>query len=451
MKRLLLLLVVLLLPMFGYATACPTGYSNIYTWTIPAQSTLAANVSNAVVTFPGNAALVGVVQSATGVDLVPCPASSSGTVMSYFRVPSSWNSSTGAIEMKIVIPTVSTSASETIYFVAGNADPTDYSSGSGVCTAASLLSAHSFGTSSTLDLTDWCGTIATNYSVTAVAGEVNGGAAFASASSQYIDAGASFSATSSSHIGVEVWVKPTSLLACQRVLSNLTGSSYNGYELYLGSGCGANGTAVWQAGTSGTLSTAATGSAISAGNWSMLAASSNGTGAGALQMYLNGAASGSSGTSSGIGTSSVNLNIGRWPGSASNYFNGAEDEAIIYNFTPSASQFKLDYLSQSNPSGFGTFSSLSATTPTFSPSSGAPPQTVTISTATSGCGSYIYWSTTNNPPTISDTNGTSISVATPETVYAKVIGCPGYTDSGVGNANYSAGGWVASGISLFMP
>ena len=61
-----------------------------------------------------------------------------------------------------------------------------------------------------------------------------------------------------------------------------------------------------------------------------------------------------------------------------------------------------------------------AGTPTFSPVAGTytSTQSVTISTATTGCGSYIYWSTTNNPPTTGDTHGTSVSVAATETVHA---------------------------------
>lgn len=83
-----------------------------------------------------------------------------------------------------------------------------------------------------------------------------------------------------------------------------------------------------------------------------------------------------------------------------------------------------------------------AATPTFSPGAGSysSTQSVTISTSTSGCGSKIYWSTSHNPPTTSDTNSTSVSVAASETVYAKVIGCTGYVDSSVGSAVYTISG-----------
>jgi hypothetical protein len=96
-------------------------------------------------------------------------------------------------------------------------------------------------------------------------------------------------------------------------------------------------------------------------------------------------------------------------------------------------------------SGWGTSSTacvqftIQAVAPSFSPGGGtySSVQTVTLSTTTSGCGSYIYWSTGHTPPTTSDNNNTSASVTTTETVYAKVIGCPGWSDSNVGSANYT--------------
>ena len=91
------------------------------------------------------------------------------------------------------------------------------------------------------------------------------------------------------------------------------------------------------------------------------------------------------------------------------------------------------------PAVTGTPSSASsqAATPTFSPAAGGYVGTQSVAISAAMCGSYIYWSTTNNPPTTSDTHGTSVSVTTSETVYAKVIGCPTYTDSAVGSAAYT--------------
>jgi hypothetical protein len=76
-----------------------------------------------------------------------------------------------------------------------------------------------------------------------------------------------------------------------------------------------------------------------------------------------------------------------------------------------------------------------AAAPTFSPLAGAVsnPTTVTASTSTSGCGSYIYFDTSSTPTT----NQTTYSVTTAVTLYAYVHGCPGYTDSSVASAAYT--------------
>lgn len=81
-----------------------------------------------------------------------------------------------------------------------------------------------------------------------------------------------------------------------------------------------------------------------------------------------------------------------------------------------------------------------AATPSFSPAAGSysTTQSVTISTATSGCASYIFWNLTGTSMS-SGTQGASVSVAATETVYAQVIGCPGYANSAIGSAAYTIG------------
>ncbi len=88
-----------------------------------------------------------------------------------------------------------------------------------------------------------------------------------------------------------------------------------------------------------------------------------------------------------------------------------------------------------------------AATPTFSPSSGVPPQSVTISSATTGSSGYIHYTTDGSTPTSGSTAGTSVSVTVdPTTVKAKVISLPGYSDSGVGSATYTASGITISNV-----
>jgi hypothetical protein len=79
--------------------------------------------------------------------------------------------------------------------------------------------------------------------------------------------------------------------------------------------------------------------------------------------------------------------------------------------------------------GTWTINTTQAAAPTFLPASPftGGPQVVTASTATAGCGAFIYFDS-HNPPT---TNQTTVSFAASGNLYAYVHGCPNYTDSAV--------------------
>src|ERR1019366_2080379 len=160
----------------------------------------------------------------------------------------------------------------------------------------------------------------------------------------------------------------------------------------------------------------------------------------------NGASCSGSTCSSGVGSGTLaarpancTTGVGYWAtdqGSWNQSGNG-KGNGVLYKCT-STNTWTSYYtpLAYPHPLQGGT---QTASTPTFSPVAGtySSAQSVSISTATTGCSSYIYWSTTDNPPTTGDTNGTSVTVASTETVYAKVIGCPGEADSSVGSAAYT--------------
>ena len=76
-----------------------------------------------------------------------------------------------------------------------------------------------------------------------------------------------------------------------------------------------------------------------------------------------------------------------------------------------------------------------AATPTFSPAAGtySTTQSITASTTTSACSAYLYTGTANLPTTETAT----ASVASSETLYSYVHGCPNYADSAVGSAAYT--------------
>ena len=80
-----------------------------------------------------------------------------------------------------------------------------------------------------------------------------------------------------------------------------------------------------------------------------------------------------------------------------------------------------------------------AATPVFTPGTGSYTSgtSVTISTASSGCSGFIYWSSVDNPPTTGDNNSTGFNILTNATIFAKVIGCSGFADSAVGSATYT--------------
>jgi hypothetical protein len=80
-----------------------------------------------------------------------------------------------------------------------------------------------------------------------------------------------------------------------------------------------------------------------------------------------------------------------------------------------------------------------AATPTFSPGAGtvSAGAEVTISTTTPGCDASIYYTTDGSTPDAGDTNDTTVTISSSMTVKAKVIGCSGFADSGVGTAAYT--------------
>jgi hypothetical protein len=90
-----------------------------------------------------------------------------------------------------------------------------------------------------------------------------------------------------------------------------------------------------------------------------------------------------------------------------------------------------------------------AAAPTFSPAAGSYVYgtPVTLSTVTSGCNSFIYFGTSNPPVN----HGSSFSVISNVTVYAQVVGCPGFSDSTVSSAAYTVTSGGNSWTNILSP
>jgi hypothetical protein len=367
--RKLIPLLLLLAPLAAFATSCPTGYSNSFSITIPAQTGLSGSLTNYPAPFIGHLELAttanGGYSQSSGTDVIFCTAASGGTLLSYELVAGTYNATTGAGVWWIQVPTVSNTTAQTIYALVGKSSASDESCGpSGLNNCGSTiwsgyLQVHHFGTSGTLTLTDSTGNCtATNHGATATAGPNGfGAAALASASSQYIDTGCISNPTAG--VTYKTFVNPSSFVGNQRILSNLTSSSFNGYELLMGYSGTANGTVLCQTGSGGNLNNNSTAQgSIPTGTWALLACVAQ-SGSSVLP-YIAGVQAGSGSNTYGVGASSVDLDIGRWSGGASNYFNGSVAEVEVYNGVQSAALLKADSISWSNPAAFMVFQAITS-------------------------------------------------------------------------------------------
>lgn len=207
------------------------------------------------------------------------------------------------------------------------------------------------------------GVTGTNHGATATTGAIGGGAAFASASSQYIDCGNNslFNFTTS-NFTLSSWVNPISFSGGPIILCR---GLYNtdGWYLQLN--------AANTAFTSTTSPSTATGE-VSTGAWHNLQYSRSGTGVPAA--YYDGVVQSVSGNFANPVTSTRTLKFGAYD-TPSNFLNGSLDEIRISSVARNASWLKAEY---SNGSAPGTF---------IAPPGGQGP----IALASTGGASAIPW------------------------------------------------------------
>ena len=191
MKKLLFVLALLLSAAYAGATACPSGYGSWYPLYILPQASTSSNQTNFPMYFTGNTTLAttgnGGKSLNSGLDVTFCTGSNSGTLINYELVTGTYVATTGAGEWWVSVPTVSYNTTETIYVGVGKSSAND-ANAAGVWTA--YLGVWHFGTSGTLTVDGSTGnSTATNHGATAVAGEINGGSAYVSGSSEWFDTG----------------------------------------------------------------------------------------------------------------------------------------------------------------------------------------------------------------------------------------------------------------------
>lgn len=187
---------------------------------------------------------------------------------------------------------------------------------------------------------------------TATAGQIDGAANIVAASSQNIDLGSSSTLKIGGNITLEAWVQPGTLTGgFQRIISNLTSSSFTGAEILIhdASGGGASNVFYFQVGNAGSLQGATSTVAAVAGVTHQIVGlydGSDGT------IFIDGGGAGTHSFGAGaIGVSSVNTLIGAFTGNISNY-NGWVDEVRISKIARSSDWILSEYNNQFSPSTF---------------------------------------------------------------------------------------------------
>jgi hypothetical protein len=295
----------------------------------------------------------GHITSTSGYDII-FTSDSAGTTKIPWEIES-YDSTNGLLTVWVQVATISSTVDTVFYCFFGDASVTTaQNTGSYAPTAVwdtNYKGVWHLPDGSSLSLSDSTGlNTATNHSVGATTGKIAGGGSFSAGSSQYIDAGGTVSTASS--ITVEAWMFPSATATYERVLSNLTGSTYNGFELYHGDG--SNSSLSWQVGNSGTLGLVrTTSSTFATATWHHVVGTITGT---TMLLYVDGVlpAQTQSPVGSGIGATTSNLHIGRWSGGATSYFDGLIDEVRVSNVVRPPSWVTSSYNNQTAPGNIGT-------------------------------------------------------------------------------------------------
>ncbi len=355
----------------------------------------------------------------------------------------SYNPLTGQLIAWVQIPTLSNAIDTVIYMYYGNAAAGDQQNKTGVWDS-SYQGVYHLGNGTTLEGSDSTAN-ANNGTVTgatAATGEIGIGASF-NGSGNYIDLGnpSSLQITGDA-ITLSGWIKPTNANASRwerLAVKAMPGNNdpFISYGLYRTDGASTVNMGV-ATGGAGSL-TSVTGGTLSAGIWTYVVGTYDGSN---IRLYVNGLPAGSVAKSGNMSGTSRDVILGADTEINSEYFNGVMDELRVSNIARSAGWIATEYRNESSPSTFYTVGTASGPgvvgTPVFSPVAGTYTSVQTVSITTTTPGATIRYTTDGSTP--SETAGTlysgAITVSATETINA-IAYASGMTDSAVASASYT--------------
>lgn len=295
----------------------------------------------------------GHVASGSGFDIRPYSDSSLTTPLTYELVY--YNPSTGQFEMHIKIPSLSNGY--VTYFGYGDSSLITDGSSSNTWSNGFRFVYH-LKDGATLSVADSLGVQnGTNHSATATTGQIDGGAGFVSASSQYIALSGAMAGTAS--LTYSAWINGTSFPNAANVIIGKDNTAANGAFAFMkvnntGSKLGVN------VGITPNISATGT-TTLSTATWYYVAMVYDATlTTGALKGYLNANvdASANNGSPTNLSTASDEANIGQLGATNPGLFwNGSIDEARIASVARSGDWITTEYNNQFAP---GTFETLGA-------------------------------------------------------------------------------------------
>ncbi len=294
----------------------------------------------------------GHVANANGFDIRPYSDSGLTTAITGYRLHR-YNATTGEVIMRVKVGSLSSSTTP-IYLGYGDSSLTTDGS-STTCFSNGYLDFYPFSDGTTLSVSSMTGTHnGTNHSATAAAGQVDGCASFASASSQYVDIG---SQTITAPLTISGWVNGASFPNAYNstLFSNVTNSAYAGIFVK------SNGKVAWFVSPVGVAQDGTGSHTLSTATWYYLTMVYDATSG--LVGYVNAASDATHSANGGL-SFTAQTDIGRDNVNAGRFWNGGLDEIRTCTVVRSANWITTEYNNEVAPGTFETLGSEVAFTAT---------------------------------------------------------------------------------------